>query len=157
MEKNVAVKAGDRIQAGVSSEGTDAGVRQNDQRAVIDKACMETLDRFMAALNAHDAQGMDATMHFPHVRFAGGQLRLYDAAGSNPMDLFETLKTQDNWRYSRWEERRLIQFNDKKAHYALSYTRFRADDSVIDVYESLYVLTLIDGAWGIQARSSFGP
>jgi hypothetical protein len=50
-----------------------------------------------------------------------------------------------------------VQFNDEKAHYALSYTRFRSDDSVIGVYESLYVLTKDAAGWGIQARSSFGP
>ena len=32
-----------------------------------------------------------------------------------------------------------------------------ADGSVIGVYESLYILTKVDGRWGIQARSSFGP
>jgi len=54
-------------------------------------------------------------------------------------------------------KREVIQFNDRKAHVTLSYTRFRADDSVMGTYESLYVLTKVDGRWGIQARSSFGP
>ena len=40
---------------------------------------------------------------------------------------------------------------------ALSYTRLRADHSVIGTYDSLYILTKVDGRWGIQARSSFGP
>jgi hypothetical protein len=128
-----------------------------DQRQEIHRACMETLDHFMAALNAYDAAAMDATMHFPHLRFAGGQLKIYEAPGSNPMDLFTKLRNEDNWKYSTWDERELIQFNDRKAHYALSYTRYREDDSVIGVYESLYVITLIDGNWKIQARSSFGP
>ncbi|HEY4071999.1 MAG TPA: hypothetical protein VGM52_02730 [Herbaspirillum sp.] len=118
---------------------------------------METLDNFMAALNAYDAVAMDATMHFPHLRFAGGQIKIYEAPGSNPMDLFTKLRNEDNWKYSAWDERELIQFNGKKAHYALSYTRYREDDSVIGVYESMYIITLIDGDWRIQVRSSFGP
>ncbi len=126
-------------------------------RQQIHLACMNVLDSFMAALNAYDAGAMDATMHFPHLRFAGGQMKVYEAPGSNPMDLFHRLRTEDSWKYSRWDERELIQFNDKKAHYALSYTRYRDDDSVIGVYESLYILTLVEGVWGIQARSSFGP
>ena len=51
----------------------------------------------------------------------------------------------------------MIQFNAEKAHWRLVYTRYRKDGSVIGVYDSLYVLTLRDGKWGIQARSSFGP
>jgi hypothetical protein len=123
----------------------------------IHAACMSTLDRFMAALNEHDARKMDATMHFPHLRLADGRFKVYESAGHNPMDLFSRLQEKDDWKYSRWERRDLIQFNDDKAHYSLSYIRFRSDDSVIGVYESLYVLTLQNGHWGIQARSSFGP
>jgi len=123
----------------------------------IHAACMETLDRFMAGLNAYDAQRMDATMHFPHLRLADGKFRIYEAAGSNPMDLFERLRIEDGWAWSRWEKRNLIQYNQVKAHYDLSYTRFRSDGSCIGLYESLYILTFQDGRWGIQARSSFGP
>ena len=121
------------------------------------QACMAVLDGFMNGLNHYDAQAMDAAMHFPHVRFAGGQIKIYPKAGDNQMDLFERLRREDDWKYSRWVSRELVQCSDIKAHYALSYTRFRSDDSVIGVYESLYVLTKVDGSWGIQMRSSFGP
>ena len=40
---------------------------------------------------------------------------------------------------------------------AVNYTRLRADRSVIGIYDSLYVLSLKDGRWGVQLRSSFGP
>ena len=128
-----------------------------DQRTQINEQCLEVLDRFMAALNAHDAQAMDAVMHFPHYRVTRKGVSTYPEAGSNPMDLFERLRSEDDWRYSTWRERQLVQFDDFKAHYALSYTRYRSDGTVIGVYESLYVLRLIDERWGIQVRSSFGP
>lgn len=128
-----------------------------DEKTMIDTACKEVLDRFMEALNAYDAAAMDATMHFPHLRFAAGTLRVYDAPGKNPMDLFDRLKKEDDWKHSTWRTRELVQFNADKAHYMLSYTRFRSDGSVIGVYESLYALTRQEGRWGIQLRSSFGP
>ena len=111
----------------------------------------------MLALNAHDAAGMDACMHFPHTRFAGNPVKVYQAAGDNPMDLFARLQAEDGWSYSRREWREIIQHNATKAHVALSYTRFRADGRVIGVYDSLYIMTLVNGRWGIQARSPFGP
>jgi 2-hydroxychromene-2-carboxylate isomerase len=120
-------------------------------------ACMETLDRFMAALNASDAAAMDAVMHFPHIRIAGGRVTVYEKPGSNPMDLFDKLRREDNWARSAWNERKVVQRSASKLHMALTYTRYRADGSTLGVYESLYVLTLKEGRWGIQARSSFGP
>ena len=120
-------------------------------------ACMATLDRFMAALNAYDAAAMDAAMHFPHVRIAGGTVKVYEKPGSNPMDLFDKLKKEDNWARSEWNERKVVQRSATKVHMALTYTRYRADGSTLGVYESLYILTLKEGQWGIQARSSFGP
>ena len=54
----------------------------------IEQTCMASLDRFMMALNAHDAGAMDEEMHFPHVRLAEGRLVVYERPGSNPMDLF---------------------------------------------------------------------
>ena len=119
--------------------------------------CMATLDRFMAGLNACDASAMDAAMHFPHIRFAGGAITVYERPGGNPMDLFDRLKKQDDWSHSAWNERKIVQRNDSKVHMAVTYTRFRADGSTLGVYESLYILTLKDGRWGIQVRSSFGP
>ena len=120
-------------------------------------ACMATLDRFMAALNAYDADAMDAQMHFPHIRFASGRIAVYEKPGSNPLDLFDKLKKEDNWSRSAWNERRIVQRSDTKAHVALTYTRYRADGSTLGVYESLYILTLKEGRWCIQVRSSFGP
>jgi hypothetical protein len=136
---------------------TSTPEHRDDAKAAVQAECNQVLDGFMDALNAHDASRMDSCMHFPHTRFAGNAIKVYQAAGSNPMDLFTRLQSDDGWSYSRWESRDVIQYNENKAHVALSYTRFRADHSVIGVYESLYVMTRINGRWGIQARSSFGP
>jgi len=125
--------------------------------ALIEQDCNRVLDDFMAALNAYDAAGMDRCMHFPHPRVADGKVIVYDKPGNNPMDLFDRLKKADGWAYSKWDTREMMQHNETKAHFKVLYTRFRADGSVIGVYDSLYIMTKVDGRWGIQARSSFGP
>lgn len=43
------------------------------EQRVVQAICDDLLDRFMAALNAHDSAAMDACMHFPHARMAEGQ------------------------------------------------------------------------------------
>ena len=123
----------------------------------IERECLDVLDRFMAALNQQDATAMDSAMHFPHVRHAEGKLTIYPAAGQNPMNLFERLKTQDDWLRSEWRRRKMAQSSADKAHFMVTYIRYRSDGSEIGTYESLYTLTYMDSRWGIQIRSSFGP
>jgi hypothetical protein len=77
-------------------------------------------------------------------------------AGDNPMDLFARLRQEHGWHHSAWNEIKLVQSSPIKAHYAVQYTRYRADNSVLSVCDSLYVLTCMDGDWKIQCRSSFG-
>lgn len=121
------------------------------------EACLDCLDRWMAALNRYDAAGMDAELHFPHVRFALSKITVFDAPGGNPLGLFERLKRDSGWHHSAWNRRDIVQRNDTQAHIAVNYTRYRSDGSVIGHYDSLYVLGLKDGRWGVQIRSSLGP
>ena len=123
----------------------------------IQDACMACLDRWMAALNAYDAAAMDAELHFPHVRFAESKLTVFDKPSGNAMDLFKRLKHENDWHHSAWNRREIVQRSDIKVHVAVNYTRFRSDGSVIGHYDSLYMLALKDGRWGVQLRSSFGP
>ena len=119
-------------------------------------ACERVLARWMEALNRYDAAAMDELMHFPHARLAPGSVSVYPAPGNNPMDLFDRLRREGGWHHSAWDETRLVQSSPNKAHYAVRYTRYREDGSVIGVYDSLYVFAAIGGHWRIQARSSFG-
>ena len=118
--------------------------------------CEALLVEWMEALNRHDAFGMDAVMRFPHVRAAANELFVYEAPGNNPMDLFTKLVELQGWHHSAWTEIKLLQSSPIKAHYAVQYTRYREDGSVIGVYDSLYVFTEDDGDWKLQLRSSFG-
>ena len=119
--------------------------------------CQEILALWMAALNRYDGPAMDALMRFPHVRLAADNVAVYDAPGNNPMDLFDRLRKHENWHRSTWNETKLIQSSPNKAHFAVRYTRYREDGSIIGVYDSLYVFTALEGDWRIQCRSSFGP
>ncbi|MFM9938936.1 MAG: hypothetical protein ACKVP7_05505 [Hyphomicrobiaceae bacterium] len=120
-------------------------------------ACLACLDRFMAAVNAHDVVAMEREMHFPHARIAVGTIVTYAAPGSNPLDLFHRLQREDSWHRSAWISKVVVQGDENKVHVAVRYTRLRRDGSVIGDYDSLYVLTYLHDRWGIQARSSFGP
>ena len=59
--------------------------------------------------------------------------------------------------HSAWDHRKIIHSSDDKVHVNTRFTRYRADDTKIGVYDSVYVVTKQDGHWGVQARSSFAP
>jgi len=123
----------------------------------VEAAGRDVLARFIDALNAHDAAGMDACLHFPHMRIGNGKVDVWGKPGSNPMDMFERLRREDGWLRSTWDDIRMVQWGPLKAHFLLDFTRYREDGSIIGVYETLCILMVRDGKWGMQARSSYGP
>ncbi len=113
------------------------------------------LDAFMAAFNARDVEAWEETFNFPSVRLASGALVVLEA-GSHSPDLFKTGALSD-WSHSAWERREVIHAGPDKVHFNTRFTRYRADGSVIAGYDSIYVVTLENGRWGVKARSSFAP
>ncbi len=115
------------------------------------------LNAYLKAWNLRDMDGMDAAFHFPHVRIASGRIHVLEQPASRTDDFFDRFIEQTGWHYSLWDYRRAVQSTDDKVHFAVQFTRYRADDSVIGHYPSMWIVALIDGKWGVQARSSFAP
>ena len=44
-----------------------------------------------------------------------------------------------------------------KVHLDTHFARFRKDGSVLGGFDSIYIVTKLDGKWGIQGRSSYAP
>jgi len=114
-----------------------------------------TLDDFMTTFNSRDPQKWAATLNFPHVRLAGGQVVVWetpaDYAKANDLTAF----AQGGWAYSRWDWRHLVQASDDKLHFTVQFTRYKQDGTKIASFESLYIVTKQAGHWGVAARSSY--
>ncbi len=120
---------------------------------------MEVTDTFLATFNAMDAAGHAATLAYPHVRFASGQVRIWQTIDEATAAMERNMPALRNmgWDHSQWDHRNVIHERDDKVHLDVCFTRYRADDSKIGVYPAVYVVVLRDGDWLIQARSSFAP
>ena len=44
-----------------------------------------------------------------------------------------------------------------KVHFDVCFSRYLADGSRYATHQALWVVTRLEGHWGIQARSSFAP
>ena len=122
-----------------------------DRNAVA--AAMAVLDRFMSALNAGDEPALLATMHFPHYRLAGGHMRVWEHPGAYLGDFIA--RAGADWHHSAWDFRKIIAAGPGKIHLDVQFTRYRADNSPIGRFRSLWIVTQSGGRWAVAARSSF--
>jgi hypothetical protein len=118
-------------------------------------AAQERLDAFMAAFNARDLRAFEATFNFPHVRFASGQVTIINPGYHKP-EMFERGALAE-WDHSAWQRREVIHAGADKVHIDTRFARYRKDGGLIGGFDSIYIVTLLDGRWGIQGRSSYAP
>ncbi|OWU85196.1 hypothetical protein ATO6_09175 [Oceanicola sp. 22II-s10i] len=123
--------------------------------ADVERDVFGVLDAFMAALNAQDSAGMQATFHFPHYRLSTSGVQVYETADDYGIEVFKNRADTGEWDHSAWDHKRIVHADDNKAHVDVQFTRYRKDGSVIGVYPSLWIVTRIGGRWGVQARSSY--
>jgi hypothetical protein len=118
-------------------------------------AAQDVLDAFMSAWNARDADGVRASFNFPHVRFASGQVRVLTPEQVNKSMYAGAALTE--WGRSAWRRREVIHAGADKVQFDTRFARYRPDGTLISAFDSIYIVTLQDGRWGIQGRSSYAP
>lgn len=121
-----------------------------------DVAAFAPIAAYIDALNRTDTDGVRAAFQFPHVLFSQGRVFHYPTADSFSLDDFKNRVSADGWVRSSIDSHAVVLSGPDKVHFDIRFTRWRADGSAIGVHHSLYIVTRIDGRWGLQARSSYG-
>ena len=121
------------------------------------KEAMNVMDQFLEAFNDRDIEAWSKTLNYPHVRFASGQVKVWEnrQAFISETNLQPLIKS--GWNHSRWLRREVVLSSPVKVHISTSFERYDKDNQAISAYESLYIITRKDNQWGIQARSSLAP
>jgi hypothetical protein len=123
-----------------------------------DAAAFRVMDEFLKAFNAKDAGAWADTLHYPHVRLASGKVAVYpDKASFVAAMNLEQFAAASGWAYSTWDERKVVQSSPDKVHVSTLFSRHKADGSVYESFQSLYIIEKVDGRWAVRARSSFAP
>ncbi len=117
----------------------------------------KAMDDFMTAFNSRDVRAWAATLNYPHVRFASNQVRIYNSAEEFAREDADYAKRLAPWDHSKWESMQVIQSGPDKVHFAVEFIRYDKSGKEIGRFPSLYIVTLKNGHWGVQARSSFAP
>ena len=141
------VRAGDKAE-GITPSAT--------QYAALEKEGLAALDEFMVTFNSGDSLTWAKTLHYPHVRLAGGKVQIWNTPEDYARDNdLSALAKKSSWGYSVWDWRKLVQADPDKMHFAVQFTRYTPDHKKIVSYESFYILTKTNGKWGTQFRSSY--
>lgn len=118
---------------------------------------MGAMDAFMLGFNARDPEAWAASLNYPHVRFASGGVTVWESAQEFAQTrAFETLPNS-GWDHSHWLTRDVTLASPGKVHISTVFQRFNSANEIIGTYQSLYIVTRVDGHWGTQARSSLAP
>jgi hypothetical protein len=114
------------------------------------------MDGFMAAFNARDAEAIRTRwFHFPHVRFHSDTVTVAQTPADYSNQVWVPHGNSAPWGRSEWDYVEVVDAGPQKVHFRVQFTRYRADGSKIGSYRSLYIVTLRDGRWAIQGRSSW--
>ena len=124
---------------------------QSEEKAVLAAVA------FMDAFNAADPGAARDCLNYPHARVGeGGTLVINETTDDQmPGNFFNIFRERTGWNHSCWDVREIIQSGETKVHLKVTFSRYRADGSLIGTYPSLWVMTEQDGHWGIKMRSSF--
>lgn len=117
------------------------------------QAAMAVMEAHLAALNAQDETALAKTMHFPHYRLSEGQLKVWHSPDVYLREFRE--RAGRSWSYTEWGELIPLQAGPDKVHLGVRIDRFRSDGSLLSSFHSLWVVTLLNGIWAAQLRSSF--
>jgi len=124
-------------------------------------AAMKCLDDFMTAWNARDLKALEDTMNFPHVRLNNANVLTTTGKGETGEEAFAKMLREapslQDWHHSSWGRREVVAAGPDKVHIQTRFIRWRADNTALSSFESLYVVTREDGHWGVRIRSSFAP
>ena len=70
---------------------------------------------------------------------------------------FDALKRAEGWHHSTLDRADVIHEGADKVHFDVCFSRWKEDGPSYAVHQAIWVVTRVEGHWGIQARSSFAP
>lgn len=110
------------------------------------------MDRFSAAFEDEDIDGMDVCCHFPHYLLSGSEVICWEEAGQLTEDFFSNLKKM-GFKRTVVTKREPILVCENKVHFLYSYYREDLSGKVMSRHDNVWIVTFKDGKWGIQVRS----
>jgi hypothetical protein len=129
--------------------GVDAAAATRNAAAALD-----AVKAFAQAWNSHDPNVLAASLNYPHVRIADNLVEVWSSqaqflAGPEP-------GRQRTWYQTRLDQLKAVQTDVNGVNVTVSFSRLGRDGRVLSADEGVFLVTLRDGVWKVQARSTMG-
>ena len=114
---------------------------------------LDAVDRFISTWNARDPGLWATSLNYPHVRpspFGTVVVAKNAAEYAAKVDFSKVIET--GWDHSEWDYRQVIHTSPDKIHVAGQWSRYDVRGKVIHTNPVVYIVTLVEGTWGIQSR-----
>ncbi len=121
--------------------------------ADLEQIGLDAVDRFIATWNGRDPGAWAGSLNFPHVRPSPfGAIRVSPSAEAyaSAVDYSRVIST--GWDHSEWDYTQTIHTSPRKIHVAGQWTRYNSDGDKILTTPITYIVTRVDGKWGVQSR-----
>ena len=96
-------------------------------------------------------------MHFPHLRLANNKFELWEKANDfrESHEEMTTKLISESWSSTETISIESVQFNEDKVHLAITQARKNINGFKYNVFDTLWIFTIIDGHFKVQFMSSF--
>ena len=113
------------------------------------------------AINARDFDDYCATVHFPFTYQSYDGIALtfadeHDAVLRATLPWDNILRTDPDWSHTEYSEISEVARSAASAVYKVRFNRVDTAGNSSDSYEAIWILTCIDGVWGVQFRHNLG-
>jgi len=114
---------------------------------------LDAVDRFITTFNSRDSELWADSLNFPHVRPAPGMSTRVIPDAETYINAFDYQRVIDTgWDHSEWDYKQGLHVSDDKIHVAGQWSRYNQAGDKILTTPITYIVTCMEGKWGIQSR-----
>ena len=135
------------------SQGVNSPAKQPRDKGSED-AARKVIEAYFPPFNKRDVNGQLSTVNFPHIRVTGSRTVIIPSAKEWTGD---PTPLENYWHHSGLDSVTFVQSDSAKAHALVVFSRYKADGTKYVSYPTLWIVTKVNGHWGIQVRSTFAP
>jgi hypothetical protein len=114
----------------------------------------KVIEAFVPLFSKHDVKGLLSVVNFPHIRVTDAGTLIIPSAKEWTGD---PTPLEPYYHHTELESLTFIQSDAVKAHALVVFTRYNTDGKKYITIPTLWIVTKVNGHWGIQVRSTFAP
>jgi hypothetical protein len=114
----------------------------------------KVIEAYFPLFSRRDEKGLLAVVNFPHIRVTGSGTVIIPSAKEWTGD---PTPLEEHYDHTELDSLTFVQSDTAKAHALVVFSRYGTDGAQYVSYPTLWIVTKVDGQWGIQVRSTFAP